>query len=65
MCLIEEFGYSVENQQQYCSTCVIFNNIGKCASLSQCEYNAKKANFVNVISFDKSMSILKMTNRDD
>ena len=62
MCLIEEFGYSVSNRQQYCTTCTIFNQIGKCEYLNQCESNTKNANFANVTSVDKNKSILKIIN---
>ncbi|OJH50292.1 hypothetical protein MPF_0080 [Methanohalophilus portucalensis FDF-1] len=37
MCQIEKFGYSQENKEIFCSDCIIWNTIGKCTFLQECE----------------------------
>lgn len=50
MCIIEEIGYSTQNRDQYCTECVIFNQIGQCAYLKQCEVKTKTIANNNVIN---------------
>ena len=50
MCIIEELGYSAQNRDQYCTECVIFNQIGQCAYLKQCELKIKTTTNYNVVN---------------
>ena len=59
MCVIEEPGYSTQNRDQYCTECVIFNQIGQCAYLKQCEEKMKTAANFNVINIVDSKLNLK------
>lgn len=52
MCSIEKLGYTVANREQYCTTCVIFDKIGQCTYLKQCEANAKTETFIDVDKTD-------------
>ena len=65
MCLIDDLGYSIANREQYCTTCVIFNQIGRCTYLKQCEANANKATLVNVNKIDSKMLALNEIYRGD
>lgn len=65
MCSIEDLGYSIANRDQYCTTCVIFNQIGQCTYLKQCEANAKTAAFVNVNKIDSEKLVLNIISRGD
>ena len=65
MCVIEELGYSTQNRDKYCTECVIFNQIGQCAYLKQCEEKMKTAANFNVINIVDSKLNLKTIDPGD
>lgn len=65
MCLIEEIGYTAENREQYCTTCVIFNQIRQCVYLKQCETNFNKDTFVNINKIGSEELVLNNISRGD
>lgn len=61
MCLIEELGYSAANRDKYCNKCVIFNQIGQCSYLKQCEMKMKKTvdyNIFNIVDRKLDLKII-------
>ena len=61
MCIIEELGYSTQNRDQHCTECVIFNQIGQCAYLKQCEVKMKTtANYNSVNIVDSKLNTEKI-----
>ena len=62
---IEDLCYSIANREQYCTTCVIFNQIGQCTYLRQGEANANKATLVNVNTIDSEKLALNKIYRGD
>ncbi len=66
MCVIEELGYSTQNRDKYCTKCVIFNRIGQCAYLKQCEVKIKKAANFNAIGIvDSKLNIKTIYSSDE
>ena len=65
MCLIEDLGYSAANREQYCTKCVIFNQISQCAYLKQCETNVNTETFVNLNKIDSEKLVLNKICRGD